>query len=62
MVLAFGRVRDNVVELVGAGMPSALVYRAEAGDVEEMPLKGLPLGSPGGCPARRRVFAWRSAI
>lgn len=47
MALAYGRLEDDGLSLVGAGMPPALICRAETGDVEEVPLKGAPLGSPG---------------
>jgi hypothetical protein len=45
MALALVRLRDGVLELAGAGMPPALVYRAATGSVETVALKGLPLGS-----------------
>ena len=35
-------------------MPPALLYRAATGCIEEVALKGLPLGSPGGFAYRRR--------
>ena len=45
MALALGRLGGDALELAGAGMPPALVYRAATGAVEEVPLKGMPLGS-----------------
>lgn len=50
MAIALGRLTGHVLELVGAGMPAALVHRAAAGTVEEVPLKGVPLGGPAGYP------------
>ncbi len=44
MAFALVRVRGRQFELVGAGMPPALVYRAGTQRVESIPLKGLPLG------------------
>lgn len=35
-----------MIELAGAGMPAALVYRSATKCVESFPLKGMPLGSP----------------
>jgi hypothetical protein len=45
MALALVRLRGEVLELAGAGMPPALIYRAATGLVETVSLKGLPLGS-----------------
>jgi serine phosphatase RsbU (regulator of sigma subunit) len=45
MALAIARIHGDRVELVGSGLPAALVYRAADGSVEEFPLKGAPLGS-----------------
>ena len=52
MALAVGRLRDNVVEVAGAGMPDALVWRAATGSIDVLPLKGVPLGSPFSIPYR----------
>ena len=46
MALALVRLQGHRLELVGAGMPPALVYRSATQQVEEVPLKGVPLGSP----------------
>ncbi len=46
MALALARLRDYTLELAGAGMPPALVYRAATRQVEEIALKGVPLGGP----------------
>jgi hypothetical protein len=46
MAFAIGRLSGkDTLELAGAGMPPALIYRAETGTVEQIPLKGMPLGS-----------------
>ena len=45
MALAMARLRGQTLELIGAGMPPALIYRAADGSVETVPLKGMPLGS-----------------
>ncbi len=45
MALALGRLRGDVLELAGAGMPPALLHREATGAVESVPLKGMPLGS-----------------
>lgn len=50
MALAVARLRDGELEAVGAGMPPALVYRRAAGEIEDIPLKGLPLGAPRSLP------------
>lgn len=54
MALALGRLRDHTLEFVGAGMPPALVYRTSSGCIEEVALKGMPLGGPGDYPYRRQ--------
>ncbi len=46
MAFALARITDGLLELVGGGMPPALVFRGATKLVEEIPLKGLPLGSP----------------
>ncbi|MDX1636522.1 MAG: PP2C family protein-serine/threonine phosphatase, partial [Balneolaceae bacterium] len=45
MAFAVGRLSGNTLELAGAGMPPALIYRAETKTVEQVSLKGMPLGS-----------------
>ncbi len=50
MALALARLRMPVLELVGAGMPPALCYRAATREMEIIPLKGMPLGGPGELP------------
>jgi serine phosphatase RsbU (regulator of sigma subunit) len=45
MAFALVRLKDDTLELVGAGMPPALIYRANTGIVERINLKGMPLGS-----------------
>ena len=45
MTLGLLRLKDNELELAGAGMPPAYIYRSGSGKVEEVTLKGLPLGS-----------------
>lgn len=45
MALGLVRFRNNTLELTGAGLPPAYIYRSSNGEVEEIPLKGLPLGS-----------------
>jgi serine phosphatase RsbU (regulator of sigma subunit) len=45
LAFAIGKLDNHILELAGAGMPTALVYRSHSGAVEKLPLKGLPLGS-----------------
>ena len=52
MALALAKLRGHTLELAGAGMPPALVYRAESGAVETISLKGMPLGSFADFPYR----------
>ena len=53
MAFAIGRLVDDTLELAGAGMPPALIYRSETGSVEQVSLKGMPLGGPGGFPYKK---------
>ncbi len=45
MHLTLGRYLNDQLDLVVAGMPPILVYRAATGHVEDVVLKGMPLGS-----------------
>lgn len=46
MAFAIGRLYDDDrLELAGAGMPAALIYRYKSGQIEKIPLKGMPLGT-----------------
>jgi hypothetical protein len=54
MAMAIGRLRNNRLEIVGAGLPPALLYRAATGTVERIPLKGMPLGSFADYPYRKQ--------
>lgn len=53
MAFAIGRLTDYTLELAGAGMPPALIYRAETHTLEQIPLKGLPLGSRTSFPYKK---------
>ena len=44
MGLAVARLRDGGLVLSSAGMPPVLVYRGASGEVEEIALRGMPLG------------------
>ncbi|MFK7845845.1 MAG: PP2C family protein-serine/threonine phosphatase [Rhodothermales bacterium] len=44
MAFALARITKKTLEVVGAGMPAALLYRAATNEVESIPLKGMPLG------------------
>jgi serine phosphatase RsbU (regulator of sigma subunit)/Tfp pilus assembly protein PilF len=45
MAMGILRLSEDKMELAGAGMPPALIYREQTGNIESIPLKGLPLGS-----------------
>lgn len=44
MAMIAGRIDGNRLELAGGGIPPALIYRKNSGTIEEVSLKGLPLG------------------
>jgi sigma-B regulation protein RsbU (phosphoserine phosphatase) len=45
MAFAFGRITGSKLEISGAGIPPALLYKARTGSIEYISLKGLPLGT-----------------
>jgi hypothetical protein len=45
LAFAIGRLHNDTLEFAGAGMPPALVFRQRTGCIEEVSLKGFPLGS-----------------
>jgi serine phosphatase RsbU (regulator of sigma subunit) len=45
MAMALVKVRDSKLCVGGAGMPPAFLFRGASGEVEEVALKGAPLGS-----------------
>jgi len=45
MAMALVRIRDHTMTASAAGMPPILIYRSRAGRVEELTLKGMPLGA-----------------
>jgi len=45
MAFAFGRISGNKLEISGAGIPPALLYKSRTGTIEYISLKGLPLGT-----------------
>ena len=45
MALLLAKFKDRQVRIASAGMPYALIYRARSGQIEEIVLKGMPLGS-----------------
>src|SRR5690606_11578108 len=53
LALTLVRVRGDALTVAAAGMPPLLVYRAERGEVEEVVLKGMPLGAFLGFPYRQ---------
>lgn len=45
MTFTLGRLSGNTLELAGAGMPPAYIFRSKTRSLEQIPLKGMPLGS-----------------
>ncbi len=45
MCMMILKIRNKKMEIASAGMPSALIYRNNPGKVEEILLKGMPLGA-----------------
>jgi len=57
MAFAIGKLKDDTVEMAGAGMPSALIYRAATRKIERVELKGMPLGSRVDYPYKKVAFS-----
>jgi hypothetical protein len=57
MALGLLRFRDGMLEVAGAGMPPALLYREKGRMVEQLSLKGVPLGSPLRHPHESRILS-----
>lgn len=47
MALAVGRIKNNSLEIAGTGLPPALIFKSRLRTIEEIPLKGVPLGGYG---------------
>ncbi len=45
MAAVAGRVRGHTLEVAGAGLPPAVIYREATGELEHCSLKGVPLGT-----------------
>jgi serine phosphatase RsbU (regulator of sigma subunit) len=54
MAFALVRLQGNNVQMIGAGMPPALVYRSAQKTIEQFSLNGLPLGAFGEYPYQLR--------
>ncbi len=50
MALTVAKFKDHHMQIAAAGMPFTLIYRASTGRVEEVVLKGMPLGGVGNFP------------
>jgi serine phosphatase RsbU (regulator of sigma subunit) len=44
MAMMLVKIKDHTMVASSAGMPSPLIYRAATGEVEDLDLKGMPLG------------------
>ncbi len=56
MAMMLLRIKDNKVMVASAGMPFPLVYRASSKIVEEITLKGMPLGAFYNFPYKLKEF------
>ncbi len=60
MALTLALFAGGRLRLAAAGMPPALVHRAASGEVEEIAIEGLPLGTSGRLPYRQEEVALAS--
>lgn len=56
MAFAIGKLKGNSIEIAGAGIPPALVYRSQTRTIETIQLKGLPLGTAADYPYKKTAF------
>ena len=45
MAMIIAKIKDYKIQVSVAGMPFPLIYRAASGEVKEIPISGMPLGS-----------------
>ncbi|MCI0697043.1 serine/threonine-protein phosphatase [candidate division KSB1 bacterium] len=57
MAMTVAKFRGNQMHVAAAGMPYTLVYRAASRSVEEIELKGMPLGSFSAFPYQEKVLS-----
>ena len=60
MAMTLVRFNQNTLEFAGAGMPPALIYRADENRVEEVLLEGMPLGGVIGAEREEASFELQS--
>ena len=60
MAMTLVRFNQNTLEFAGAGMPPALIYRADENQVEEVLLEGMPLGGVIGAEREEASFELQS--
>src|SRR5581483_6193016 len=60
MAMTVVKVKGNRAGLSVAGMPPVLIYRAASGQVEEVALRGMPLGSVANYPYRQQELTLAS--
>ena len=53
MAMTLARLKDGRLQVVAAGMPMPLIYRSADQRVEELEVKGMPLGGPEQFPYRQ---------
>ncbi len=54
MAMTLAKIKDHKMITAAAGMPPTLIYRAATGEVEEVELKGMPLGGFSKFPYQQR--------
>ena len=57
MAMTLAKIKERTLRLAAAGMPYTLIYRARTGQIEEVILKGMPLGSFAQFPYQQRELA-----
>jgi serine phosphatase RsbU (regulator of sigma subunit)/ketosteroid isomerase-like protein len=57
MAMMIAKFTGDHMQIASAGMPFALIHRAQSGKVEEVALKGMPLGSFPDFPYRQKELA-----
>jgi hypothetical protein len=56
MALAIGRIQGNTLQIAGVGLPPAFLFRSKNKTIEEIPLKGIPLGGYGSGSYQKKII------
>ena len=56
MAMTLLKIKNNLLSISAAGMPSTLIYRHATGEIEKIDLRALPLGGIAGIEYKKQEF------